>query len=137
MKKFTAAKSGAVIAFYEETEAERAQYARALAKDLKLEFDRDAEETFLAALPNDRGLARQEIEKLALDATILAARSASKTSKRDGERSRKRAMRQASRRRRGVRRKLWKHWRGSMRSRASRRCARCCGACINCARRAR
>lgn len=71
VKKFTAAKTGAVIAFYEETEAERAQYARSLAKELKLDFDRDAEEAFLAALPNDRGLARQEIEKLALYAHNL------------------------------------------------------------------
>lgn len=65
VKKFTAAKSGAVIAFYEETEAERAQFARTLAKDLSITFERDAEDTFLALLPSDRGLARQEIEKLA------------------------------------------------------------------------
>lgn len=65
VKAFTAAKHGAVIAFYEETEAERAQFARALAKDLSIPFDRDAEEAFLALLPADRGLARQEIEKLA------------------------------------------------------------------------
>lgn len=71
VKEFGAAKNGAVIAFYEETEAERAQYAKALAKELKIEFDRDAEETFLGALPPDRGLARQEIEKLALYAHNL------------------------------------------------------------------
>jgi DNA polymerase-3 subunit delta len=71
VKKFTAAKSAGVIAFYEETDAERAQYARTLAKDLGLAFDRDAEQAFLAALPGDRGLARQEIQKLALYAHDL------------------------------------------------------------------
>ena len=71
MKKFTAAKNAGVIAFYEETEAERAQFARALAKELGLAFERDAEEAFLAALPADRGLMRQEIEKLALYAHDL------------------------------------------------------------------
>ena len=71
VKKFTAAKSAGAIAFYEETDAERAQYARTLAKDLGLSFDRDAEEAFLAALPADRGLARQEIQKLALYAHDL------------------------------------------------------------------
>jgi DNA polymerase-3 subunit delta len=74
VKKFTAAKTAGVIAFYEETEAERAQYARALAKERGIEFERDAEQTFLAALPADRGLARQEIEKLALYAHGLGAK---------------------------------------------------------------
>ncbi|HYD72773.1 MAG TPA: DNA polymerase III subunit delta [Candidatus Binatia bacterium] len=71
VKKFTAAGSAASIAFYEETDAERAQYAKALAKELGLAFERDAEEAFLAALPSDRGLAKQEIEKLALYANGL------------------------------------------------------------------
>lgn len=71
VKQFTAAKQAAVIAFYDETEAERAQFARSLAKDLDLMFERDAEETFLTTLPADRGLARQEIEKLALYAHKL------------------------------------------------------------------
>ncbi|MBI3439470.1 MAG: DNA polymerase III subunit delta [Proteobacteria bacterium] len=71
VKAFTGAKRAAVIAFYEETEAERTQFAKALAKDLGLEFERGAEEDFLAALPNDRGLARQEIEKVALYANGL------------------------------------------------------------------
>lgn len=71
VKKFGAAKRAAVIAFYEESEAERAQYARALAKALGLSFERGAEESFLAALPADRGLARREIEKLALYAHEL------------------------------------------------------------------
>jgi DNA polymerase-3 subunit delta len=66
VKAFTASKAGASIAFYEETDAERFQYARALAKELGIGFDRGAEETFLGALPNDRGLAAREIEKLAL-----------------------------------------------------------------------
>ena len=71
VKAFTAAKSAACIAFYEETEAERAQFAKALARELKLDFERDAEEALLANLPPDRGLARNEIEKLALYAEGL------------------------------------------------------------------
>jgi DNA polymerase-3 subunit delta len=70
-KAFEAAKNAAVIAFYEETEAERAQHARTLAKEFNLSFARDAEEAFLAALPPDRGLATREIEKLALYAHDL------------------------------------------------------------------
>jgi len=66
VKKFTAAKNAAVIAFYEQTDAERAQHARAMAKDQGISFDRDAEDLFLSALPTDRGLATKEIEKLAL-----------------------------------------------------------------------
>jgi DNA polymerase III subunit delta len=72
VKQFTNAKAGAVIPFYEETEAERAVFAKALAKDLNIAFDRGAEDTFLALLPSDRGLARQEIEKLALFAHDLS-----------------------------------------------------------------
>jgi DNA polymerase-3 subunit delta len=71
VKAFTSAKSAAVIAFYDETEAERAQFAKALAKERGLEFEREAEEDFLAGLPGDRGLARQEIEKIALYANGL------------------------------------------------------------------
>jgi len=71
VKKFGAATNAAVIAFYEETDAERAVYAKALAKELSITFDRDAEDYFLSALPGDRGLARQEIEKLALYAHEL------------------------------------------------------------------
>lgn len=66
VKAFTAAKRAAAIAFYEETDAERAQFARQLARGLGIEFERDGEDFFLAALPSDRGLVRQEIEKLAL-----------------------------------------------------------------------
>lgn len=66
VKAFDKAKRAAVIAFYEETETERAQFARGLAKELAVAFEPGAEGAFLAALPSDRGLARQEIEKLAL-----------------------------------------------------------------------
>jgi DNA polymerase-3 subunit delta len=66
VKAFNSAKRAAGIAFYEEGEAERAQFAKALAKELGIAFEREAEEEFLAALPADRGLARKEIEKLAL-----------------------------------------------------------------------
>jgi DNA polymerase-3 subunit delta len=71
VKAFSNAANSAVIPFYEETEAERAQFAKALAKERGIAFDRDAEDAFLAALPSDRGLARQEIEKLALFAHEL------------------------------------------------------------------
>jgi DNA polymerase-3 subunit delta len=71
VKAFTAAKSAASIAFYEESEAERAQFAKSTAKTAGLSFERDAEEAFLAALPADRGLAAREIEKLALYAHEL------------------------------------------------------------------
>lgn len=71
VKKFTAAGSAASIAFYEETDAERAQYAKGLARELGIAFERDAEEAFVAALPSDRGLVKQEVEKLALYANGL------------------------------------------------------------------
>ncbi|MGE0741475.1 MAG: DNA polymerase III subunit delta [Hyphomonadaceae bacterium] len=77
VKKFGAAERAAAIAFYEETEAERAQYARTLAKERGIEFDRDAEDVLLAGLPSDRGLARQEIEKLALYAHNLGRKVSS------------------------------------------------------------
>lgn len=66
VKKFGAAKAAAAIAFYEESEAERAAYARDLTKQLDIAFEADAQDMFLTALPADRGLAKQEIEKLAL-----------------------------------------------------------------------
>ena len=65
-KAFAAAKRAAGIACYEESQADRAEFARALASELGLDFERGAQESFLAALPSDRGLTRQEIEKLAL-----------------------------------------------------------------------
>ncbi|MFT3728582.1 MAG: DNA polymerase III subunit delta [Terricaulis sp.] len=72
VKTFNAAKNAAAIAFYEETEAERAHYAKARAKELGVEIERDAEDAFLAALPADRGLAAREIDKLALYAHGLS-----------------------------------------------------------------
>lgn len=67
VKCFTNSKTvAASLAFYEETDAERAQYAKAAAAEMGVSFERDAEDAFLAALPPDRGLARREIEKLAL-----------------------------------------------------------------------
>ena len=77
VKTFQAAKHAAAIAFYEETDAERAQFAKALARELELSFEPDAEEVFLAALPTDRGLARREIEKLALYAHGLGRKVSS------------------------------------------------------------
>jgi DNA polymerase-3 subunit delta len=71
VKKFNDAKNAAALPFYEETEAERALFAKTLAKDLGVTLERDAEDTFFATLPNDRGLAAREIEKLALYAHDL------------------------------------------------------------------
>jgi DNA polymerase III subunit delta len=66
VKKFNDAKSAAAIAFYEETETERASFAKARGEELGVRFEPEAENAFLALLPNDRGLAAREIEKLAL-----------------------------------------------------------------------
>lgn len=77
VKAFNAAKNAACLVFYEETEAERAQFGKALAKELGLAFEGDAQEEFLAALPSDRGLARKEIEKLALYAHDLGRKISS------------------------------------------------------------
>lgn len=71
VKKFNDAKNAAAIAFYEESEAERALFAKSMAKDLGVNFDRDGEDAFFANLPADRGLAAREIEKLALYAHNL------------------------------------------------------------------
>lgn len=71
VKKFGAAQHAAAIAFYEETEAERAQLARKLAAEAGIAFEPGAEDVFLSALPVDRGLATREIEKLALYAHDL------------------------------------------------------------------
>lgn len=73
-KAFAAAASAAAVAFYEETEAERAAFARALIKECGFALDRDAEDALLAALPSERSLARREIEKLALYAHDLGRR---------------------------------------------------------------
>lgn len=71
VKAFNAAARAAAAAFYEETEAERAAHARTIAKAAGISFEPGAEESMLAALPADRGLATREIEKLALYAHNL------------------------------------------------------------------
>jgi DNA polymerase-3 subunit delta len=65
-KAFGAAKHAASMALYEESDSERGAFARDLAQEMGVSFDRDAQEMFFAALPADRMLARREIEKLAL-----------------------------------------------------------------------
>lgn len=65
VKGFEAAKRAAVMAFYEESESERAAFARALLKESAVTLARDGEEALAALLPADRGLMRREIEKLA------------------------------------------------------------------------
>ncbi|MET0181732.1 MAG: DNA polymerase III subunit delta [Caulobacterales bacterium] len=64
-KAFENAKHAVVAAFYEESEGERAAFARDLCKELNVILDRDASESLMSLLPSDRGLARKEIEKLA------------------------------------------------------------------------
>jgi len=66
VKAFGAAARAAAIAFYEETQADRAAFARARIKELGLGLESDAADALMAALPADRGLARGELEKLAL-----------------------------------------------------------------------
>lgn len=73
VKAFENAKRAVAAAFYEESEAERAAFARELLKDLGVQLDRDAGETLADLLPSDRGLARREIEKLATYAHGAAA----------------------------------------------------------------
>ncbi|HVZ99508.1 MAG TPA: DNA polymerase III subunit delta [Caulobacterales bacterium] len=71
VKAFNAAKNAAGVVFYEESDAERAAFARELSAELGLKLDRDAEDIFASALPADRGQARSEIEKLAIYADGL------------------------------------------------------------------
>ncbi|MGE0828345.1 MAG: DNA polymerase III subunit delta [Hyphomonadaceae bacterium] len=66
VKAFEAAKAGAAAAFYEETAAERAAYARDLLKAEAVALTREAGEAIFDLLPEDRALMRGEIEKLAL-----------------------------------------------------------------------
>ncbi|MGE0597415.1 MAG: DNA polymerase III subunit delta [Hyphomonadaceae bacterium] len=77
VKAFNNAERAGCAPFYEETEAERSQFARTLANELGVAFERDAQDDFLAALPQDRGLARKEIEKLALYAHGLGRKLSS------------------------------------------------------------
>ncbi|MGE3142682.1 MAG: DNA polymerase III subunit delta, partial [Hyphomonadaceae bacterium] len=72
-KAFEAAKRAVLMAFYEETEAERAAFADALLKEAGLALAPEARETLAALLPPDRGLMRREIEKLAAFAYRAAA----------------------------------------------------------------
>ncbi|MGE3248707.1 MAG: DNA polymerase III subunit delta [Hyphomonadaceae bacterium] len=65
VKAFEAATHAASMAFYEETDAERSAFARALLKDEGVTVSKDAADALDALLPADRGLARQEIQKLA------------------------------------------------------------------------
>ncbi|MES1197385.1 MAG: DNA polymerase III subunit delta [Pseudomonadota bacterium] len=71
VKAFNNAKNAAGVVFYEETEAERAQFAREHASELGLKLEREVLEHLLIALPSDRGLARSEIDKIALYADGL------------------------------------------------------------------
>jgi DNA polymerase-3 subunit delta len=70
-KAFNEATRAVGAVFYEESDADRAGFARELLAELKVSLDRDAQELLMRALPSDRGLARREIEKLALYAHDL------------------------------------------------------------------
>jgi len=65
VKAFEAAQRAVSMAFYEENEAERGQFARTLLKDEGIALTREANEALMDHLPTDRGLVRREIEKLA------------------------------------------------------------------------
>jgi DNA polymerase-3 subunit delta len=63
---FDAAKSAVSIAFYEESEAERAAFMKSLIDAERIPMSADAREVFIAHAPSDRALARGELEKVAL-----------------------------------------------------------------------
>lgn len=65
-KAFEDAKRAVAIAFYEETPEERAAFAEQALKAAGLEIEPAARDALLAALPDDRGGIRSELEKLAL-----------------------------------------------------------------------
>ncbi|MBI1186418.1 MAG: hypothetical protein GC206_03680 [Alphaproteobacteria bacterium] len=65
VKAFEAAKSAAAMAFYDDSEAERGQFARGLLKDEGVTLTREAGEALIDLLPADRGLIRREVEKIA------------------------------------------------------------------------
>ncbi|MBL8549903.1 MAG: DNA polymerase III subunit delta [Hyphomonadaceae bacterium] len=64
-KAFEGAKRAAALVFYEESDAERAQFARDMLKGEGVTLSAEAAETLNALLPADRALMRREIEKLA------------------------------------------------------------------------
>lgn len=68
---FEAAKNAAAMAFYEETEAERTAFLKALVDGARIPMSPDARDIFIAHAPSDRALARGELEKVALFAHEL------------------------------------------------------------------
>jgi DNA polymerase III subunit delta len=68
---YEAASHAAAIAFYEESEAERAAFLKALIDSERIPMSADAREVFVAHAPSDRALARGELEKVALFAHDL------------------------------------------------------------------
>ncbi|MDX2237659.1 MAG: DNA polymerase III subunit delta [Hyphomonadaceae bacterium] len=64
VKAFEKAANAACIAFYEESEAERAAFARQYVKDAGLALTPEAQSLLADILPSDRGVARQELDKL-------------------------------------------------------------------------
>jgi DNA polymerase-3 subunit delta len=68
---FEAAKLAAAMAFYEESEAERGAFLKAIIEQRRIPMNADAREIFIAQAPSDRALARGELEKVALFAHDL------------------------------------------------------------------
>lgn len=64
VKAFEKAAHAAAIAYYEESEGERAAFARDFLSSHGVPLSIDAREVLAALLPSDRALARQELEKL-------------------------------------------------------------------------
>ena len=63
---FEAARNAASIAFYEESDADRAAFIKSLIDDERIPMGPDAREMFTAHAPSDRALVRGELEKIAL-----------------------------------------------------------------------
>lgn len=68
---FEAAKKAVAMAFYEESDAERAAFLKALIDSERIPMSADAREVFVAHAPSDRALARGELEKISLFAHDL------------------------------------------------------------------
>lgn len=71
VSSYEAASHAAAIAFYEESDAERAAFLKALIESERIPMNADAREVFIAHAPSDRGLARGELEKISLFAHDL------------------------------------------------------------------
>jgi DNA polymerase-3 subunit delta len=76
VKAFEAAKHAACLPCYEESDTERAQFARELMKEEGVALPQDAADALAQLLPADRALMRREMEKLAIYANGAALAAA-------------------------------------------------------------